>query len=169
MEFAIPLPEFVQQARQEQMKAKMHLRYMAEAEKALLEGKHLREQEADPRWQANYDIILAQLIAYQARIYEYGVALDAFIAAPKTAPLMKGGKQHMHWDIYTVKKTRTEESKPYIERANQLFAEIKKTHPGSPWSARATWEQRRGFGVDLRPEYRTPYKKVPNPMKPPKL
>jgi hypothetical protein len=169
MEFAITLPEFVQQARQEQVKAKMHLRYMAEAEKALLNGKHLREQEADPRWQANYDVILAQLIAYQARMYEYGVALDAFIAAPKTAPRMKGGKQHMHWDIQTVKKTRTEESKPYIERANNLFAEIKKSHPGSPWSARATWEQRRGFGVDFRPEYRTPYKQVSNPMKPPKL
>lgn len=169
MEFAIPLQDFVQQARQEQVKAKMHLRYMAEAEKALLNGEHLREQEADPRWQANYDIILAQLIAYQARIYEYGVALDAFIADPKTAPRMKGGKQHMHWDIHTVKKTRTEESKPYIERANNLFAEIKKTHPGSPWSARATWEQRRGFGVDVRPDYRTPYKKVSNPMKPPKL
>jgi hypothetical protein len=82
---------------------------------------------------------------------------------------MKGGKQHMHWDIHTVKKTRTEESKPYIERANNLFAEIKKAHPGSPWSARATWEQRRGFGVDLRPDYRTPYKQVSNPMKPPKL
>lgn len=169
MEFALPLQEFVNQARQEQMKAKLQLRYMAEAEQALLNGKHLREQEADPRWQANYDIILAQLIAYQARIYEYGVALDAFIAAPKTAPPMKGGKVHMHWDIHTIKQTRTEEAKPYIERANNLFAEIKKTHPGSPWSARAAWEQQRGFGVDLRPEYRTPYKNVPNPMKPPKL
>lgn len=169
MEFALQPQTFLQQARQEQTKAKMHLRYMAEAEKALIEGQQLREQEADPRWQANYDIILAQLIAYQARIYEYGVALDAFIAAPKTAPRMKGGKQHMHWDIHTVKKTRTEESKPYIERANRMFAAIKKAHPGSPWSARAAWEERRGFGVDLRPEYRTPYKQVPNPMKPPKL
>lgn len=169
MEFALDGPTFVQQARNEQAKAKMHLQYMAEAEKALLEGEHLRAQEADPRWQANYDIILAQLIAYQARIYEYGVALDAFIQSPKTAPPMKDKKVLRNWDIRTVKKTRTEEAKPYIERANKRFAQIKIDHPGSPWAARASWEQRRGFGVDLVPEYDLPIKKVPNPMKPPKL
>jgi hypothetical protein len=169
MEFALDGPTFLQQARTEQAKAKMHLRYMAEAEKALINGEHLRAQEADPRWQANYDIILAQLIAYQARIYEYGVALDAFIQAPKTAPLMKQDKRLVHWDIRTSKKTRTEESKPYIERANERFAQIKVDHPGSPWSARAAWELRRGFGVDLFPEYRIPIKKVANPIKPPKL
>jgi hypothetical protein len=169
MEFSLNPPEFVEQARREQEKAKMHLRYMAEAEKALLDGKHLREQEADPRWQANYDVILAQLIAYQARIYEYGVALDEFIKQPKTAPPTKSNKRLVHWDIGTMKKTRTEESKPYIERANDRFVKIREDHPGSPWSARANWEMRRGFGVDLFPEYRIPYKKVANPMKPPKL
>ena len=75
----------------------------------------------------------------------------------------------MHWDIQTIKKTRTEESKPYIDRANERFAEIKQEHPGSPWSARASWELSRGFGVDLRPEYRIPIKEVSNPMAPPKL
>jgi hypothetical protein len=169
MEFALDGPTFLQQARTEQAKAKMHLRYMAEAEKALIEGEHMRAQEADPRWQANYDIILAQLIAYQARIYEYGVALEAFIKEPKTAPPMKDTKRLVHWDIRTVKKIRTEESKPYIERANERFNQIKSDHPGSPWAARASWEMGRGFGVDLAPEYRIPIKKVKNPMKPPKL
>jgi hypothetical protein len=169
MEFSLEGPIFLQQARTEQSKAKMHLRYMAEAEKALIDGEHFRAQEADPRWQANYDIILAQLIAYQARIYEYGVALDAFIQSPKKAAPIKGDKRLVHWDIHTVKQVRTEDAKPYIKRANERFAQIKVEHPGSPWAARATWEQRRGFGVDLRPEYRLPIKKVKNPIKPPKL
>ncbi|MGI9473888.1 MAG: vWA domain-containing protein [Rubripirellula sp.] len=169
MEFSLNPPEFLQQARREQEKAKMHLRYMAEAEQRLLDGEHLREQEADPRWQANYDIILAQLIAYQARIYEYGVALDAFIQKPHEAAPTKGNRRLVHWDIRTVKKLRTEEAKPYVERANERFAQIKQDHPGSPWAARANWEMRRGFGVDLAPEYRIPYKQVSNPMKPPKL
>jgi hypothetical protein len=169
MSFSLNPQDFVAQARQEQTKAKMHLRYMADAEKMLIEGKHLREQEADPRWQANYDIILAQLIAYQARIYEYGIALDAFIEAPKSAKPNQGNKVLVQWDIQTVKKVRTEDAKPYIERANEQFAQIQKEHPGSPWAARAEWEIRRGFGVDLRPEYRLPIKKVPNPIKPPKL
>ncbi len=169
MSFSLVPQEFIQQTRQEQSKAKMHLRYMAEAEKALLEGSYLREQEVDPRWQANYDLILAQLVAYQARTFEYGVALDEFIAEPKKAVAMKGNRRLVHWDIHTVGKTRTEEAKPYIERAKRMFAEVQKNHPGSPWAARAAGELRRGFGVDLRPDYRQPYVKVANPMKPPKL
>ena len=169
MEFALTPQEFFQQARQEQAKAKMHLRYMAEAEQRMISGAKFREQEVDPRWQANYDLILAQLVAYQARTFEYGVALDDFIAAPKTAPPMKGVRKLVHWDIHTVAKIRTEEAKPYIERAKKLFAVVQKNHPGSPWSARAAGELRRGFGVDLRADYRVPYVQVTNPMKPPKL
>ena len=169
MEYSLNPQTFVQQGRENQEKAKLQLRYMAAAEKALIEGKKLREQEADPRWQANYDIILAQLVAYQARIYEYGIAIDAFIANPKKVPPKRGDRVLHNWDAYTVKKTRTEEAKPYIERARKMFAQIKVDHPGSPWSARADWELRRGFGVDFRPEYDLPYKKIPNAMKPPKL
>ena len=109
------------------------------------------------------------MVAYQARTFEYGVALDDFIKAPKTAPMMKGNRRLVHWDVHTVNKIRTEEAKPYIERAKQLFAEVQKNHPGSPWSARAAGELRRGFGVDLRADYHIPYVKVANPIKPPKL
>ncbi len=169
MEFSLVPQQFVQQTRQEQAKAKMHLAYMAEAEQALLSGAHLREQEVDPRWQANYDLILAQLVAYQARTYEYGVALDDFIKSPKQAPPTKGDKRLVHWDVQTVGKVRTEDAKPYIERARKLFAGVQQNHPGSPWAARAAGELKRGFGVDLRPEYREPYVKVANPIPPPKL
>ena len=169
MEFSLDPQKFVQQARQEQAKAKLQLQYMAQAEQTLIAGKKLREQEADPRWQANYDLILAQLVAYQARIYEYGVALDAFIAAPKTAAPTKGNRVLHNWDIHTVRQVRTEEAQPFIDRARSMFAEIKHEHPGSPWAARAQWELDRGFGVDLRPDYDLPYKNVPNAMAPPKL
>ncbi|MDM4019303.1 VWA domain-containing protein [Roseiconus lacunae] len=169
MDFSLDPQEFVQQARQEQAKAKQQLQYMARAEQSLIEGKKLRDQEADPRWQANYDLVLAQLVAYQARIYEYGVALDAFMANPKTAPQTRGDRVLHDWDIHTVKQVRTEEAKPYIDRARSMFAEIQEEHPGSPWAARAKWELDRGFGVDLRPQYDLPYKNVPNAMAPPKL
>lgn len=170
--FSLKPQDFIKQARREQEKAKMHLRYMAEAEQALLAGQHLREQEPDPRWQANYDLILAQLIAYQARIYEYGVALDAFIASPKTAAPMKGKKRLVHWDLRTVKKIRTEDAKPYVDRANDQFAYVVKNHPGSPWAARAKWEMRRGYGADLFADYHLPYKTLPasvKPIPPPKI
>jgi hypothetical protein len=169
MEFSLDRAQCVRQMRQEQAKAKMHLQYMAEAEKALAAGRKLRDQEVEPRWRGNYDIIYAQLIAYQARMYEYGVALEAFIQNPKTAPPMKGTARLVHWDVGTVKSVRTEESKPYIDRAIDLFKEVQETHPGSPWAARAAWEMRRGFGVDLHPDYHAPYIQVTNPSPVPKL
>ena len=168
MEFSLDRAEFAQQARQEQQKAKMHLQYMAEAEKALAAGKKLRDQEVEPRWRGNYDVIYAQLVAYQARIYEYGVALEVFMREPKTAPLMRGTDRLVHWDVGTVKQVRTEESKPYIDRATDLFKEVEEMHPGTPWAARAAWEMRRGFGVDLYPDYHHPYNGTVT-IKPPNL
>ena len=172
MDFSLNPQQFLQQARREQSKAKLQLTYMDQAEQALLAAAKLREQEADPRWQANYDLILAQLVAYQARIYEYGVALDVFIAKPKTAPAQKGQRFLASWRIHTMKQVRTEEAKPYIDRARSMFSEIKNEHPGSPWAARANWELARGFGVDVRPNYDIKYRTVPSNtklMKPPKL
>ena len=168
--------EFVKQARQAQTQAKTHLRYMAEAEARLLAGQELRSQEVDPRWQANYDLILAQLVAYQARTYEYGVAFDAAMQRPAQSP--GNNRVLAHWDIRTVDQIRTEEAKTYADRARSLFAEVQVNHPGSPWSARAENELGRGFGVDLRPAYRTRSRRVNRPtprppaitpIKPPKL
>jgi len=168
-EFPLTAPEFVQAARQNQQKALIMLRYMAEAEKALASGKQMREQEVDPRWQANYDLIMAQLIAYQARIYEYGAALEDFLRNPKTAPPTKGTLKLVHWDIGTQRQVRTEESKPYIERATSLLSSVAEDFPGTPWAERAKWETRRGFGVNLHPDYDEPYRDVPNPTPLPKL
>jgi hypothetical protein len=170
VEFSLDPGKFAAQVRENQQKALLHLKYLAEAQKALESGLSLREQEADPRWQANYDLIFAQIVAYQARIYEYGVALEEFMQNPKIVPLTKSPDLRLqNWDITTRKKTRTEESKPYIERANELFALVKENHPGTPWAARADWELRRGYGVDLVPEYERPPKQVTNPIPVPKL
>jgi len=154
VEFSPQYPEFVRQARIEQVKAKKYLIYLARVQKALEEGAVLREREANPRWQGNYDLMYAQLIAYQARIWEYGASLEEFIKNPKTAAPTKPPKLHfVHWDVVCRKKTLTEESKPYIERSTELFKVVKQNHPGTPYAGRADWELKRGFGVDFRPDY----------------
>ncbi len=169
--FSLEPQAFAQQVRQEQQKAVLYLRYLAEAEKALADGAELRRQEADPRWQANYDLIYAQLIAYQARIYEYGATLEAFLQKPKVAPLTKAPNLRLvHWDITTRQQTLTGEiAQPYIDRSRELFLQCISNHPGTPWAARAQWELDRGFGVDLVPDYDPPYIEVSNPMPVPKL
>ena len=163
----------VEQIRKEQGKAIQYLQYLSRVQKGFEQvGEPLRQQEADPRWQANYDLIFAQLIAYQARVWEYGAGLEAFAKKPPQVPLMKGPKARLyHWHIHNTKKTLTEESKPYIERSKALFQKVIAEHPGTPWAERASDELKRGFGIELRPEYRVPYKPPPGgvTIKPPKL
>ena len=170
MQFPLNLVDFTKRARLNQQKAIVFIKYLAEAQKVLEAAKKHREQEADPRWQANYDLIYAQSVAYQARLYEYGVALEEFIKNPKVAPLTKTPNLTLlHWDCHTVAKLRTEESKPYVEKSKALFLEVIAAHPGTPWAARAQWEMNRGFGVDVRPDYHPPYVKVSNPSPVPKF
>ena len=131
-------------------------------QKALEKGAVHRRDEADPRWQANYDLIYAQLIAYQARIWEYGASLEAFIKNPSVVPLTKPPDLHLvHWNVAVRKETLTKESKPYIERAREVFELVMQNHPGTPWAARADGELTRGFGVDFQPEYHRPDRSPP--------
>ena len=62
------------------------------------------------------------------------------------------------------------ESRPYIDRANELFKQLIADHPGTPWAARAEHEMKRGYGVDLYPEYDFPIPPYTGPLIPiPKL
>ena len=160
--FSPVFDEFVRQARQEQLKARGYLLYLARVQKALEQGAHHRTAEADPRWQANYDLIYAQLVAYQARIWEYSAALEEFIKRPKVVPLVKSPDLRLvHWDVTVRVPTLTKESQPYIERASKLFELVMENHPGTPWAARAYGERQRGFGVDFVPEYQRPSRGTP--------
>lgn len=161
--FSPEIPRLVQQARQEQAKAIVYLQYLARAEKEVAKMAEERRYEPSPRWQANYDLLYAQLIAYQARMYEYGAYLEEFIKEPKIVPAFKSPNlHHERWDIRTRKKTITGDVvEPYIERATQMFKEIIESHPGTPWAARAEVELRRGFGVELVEVYHGPDPVIP--------
>lgn len=162
VQFSPTFDEFVRQARREQAKAKDYLVYLLRVQRALEKGAHHREQEADPRWQANYDLIYAQLVAYQARMWEYMAALEAFVKDPKVVPLTKAPNLRLiHWDVTVRKQTLTKESGPYIERAGELYRLVMENHPGTPWAGRAHGELQRGFGVDFVPEYRRVYPELP--------
>ncbi len=163
--------EFVRQVKEEHAKAKTYLMYLDAAAKVLEENRQLREEEPSLRWKANYDLLYAQLLAYKVRIYEYGAYLDEFVKEPKVAPETKSPDLYLaHWTIATRRKTLTGElTASTIKRADDLFAEVIKQHPGTPWAARANWERRCGFGVELRTDYRCRYKDVDDPIPMPKL
>lgn len=162
--FSPQLPQLFEQAKTEQRKAIIYLDYLARVEKEVEKLATLRRNEASPRWQANYDLLHAQLVAYQARMYEYGAYLEQFMREPKIVPVMKGKNlTHVRWDITTRKRTITGKVvEPYIERATVMFEELISNHAGTPWAARAEHELQRGFGVELVEVY-----DAPNPYIPP--
>jgi hypothetical protein len=90
-------------------------------------------------------------------MYEYGAALEEFIKKPKIVPATKSPNlRHVRWDITTRQKTLTKEVAPYMERATEMFKGVIENHPGTPWAARAEWELRRGYGVQLVEVYHEP-------------
>lgn len=125
----------------------------------------LRAKEDSQRWRAAYDLIYAQCVAYRMRIFQYLVALDDHAASD---PKRKDVKDN-RWDLHYQPALRTptddqferlkkafniKESKAdYLakldserKRAIELFEQVKKDHPGTPWAARAEWDKNRGFG-----------------------
>jgi hypothetical protein len=149
--------QFLAQVRAEQRKATLLLQYLGEAQVVLEKASVHREQEPEPRWQANYDLMMAQIVAYQARAYEYGAFLEGFINSPQTFPITKPPNLTLnHFHIRTKKPVTTKDSIPYIEKSNELFKIVQQNHPGTPWAARADWELKRGFGIDITPVYYGP-------------
>ena len=155
----VPDPQaFAAQVRAEQAKAAVYVRYLHEAEQALEKIKSRRDNEPNPRWRANYDLLFAQVLAYKVRLYEYGAYLEAFVRNPKSVPFTKAPNLTLgRWDITHRTETITgEQTRSYIERSAQMFERVKKEHPGTPFAARAEFELSRGFGVELIEQYYGP-------------
>jgi hypothetical protein len=172
VEFSIDPQDLLKQIRQEQAKAIIYIDYLAKAERTVAAMEHLRKQEPSPRWQGNYDVLYAQLVAYQARMFEYGAYLEEFAANPKIAPRTRPPNlTHVQWDIRTRQKIITgEKVQPYIDRATAMFKAVIANHPSTPWAARAEYELQRGFGVELIPDYDGPHPIPTGPVIPiPKL
>lgn len=112
-----------------------------------------RHQEPSPRWQANYDMLLAQSVAYRVRAIEYMAYLDGFLKSPKA---LKDPKT-THWHMVALPRTITGEmTDADVARAKELFQAVITNHPGTPYESRARWEINRGFGVEMVEHYHDP-------------
>jgi hypothetical protein len=163
VEFSPDLPNLMKQIQIECEKATIYGTYLSRVEQEMERLKTHRRHEASPRWQANYDLIYAQVIAYQARMFEYRAYLLEFAKNPKFVPATKPPNlRHTGWDIHTRKQYITGKVvEPYIERATAMFNGVIADHPGTPWAARAEAELKRGFGVHLIEEYHGPGRSIP--------
>src|SRR5439155_14093166 len=146
VEFSTDYETLARQIQQELQKAAVYLPYLARAEETVGKMQKERRYEASPRWQANYDLLYAQLIAYQARMYEYAAYLESFlrdlqayVSNPtnpknkfKPPPTAKSPNLiHDEWHIRTRQQTLTgDKVKSHIERATAMFKEIMANHAG---------------------------------------
>lgn len=164
--FSIEKAEFAKQAQAEMEIARKMIVYLETAEKALEKVQPLREREESPRWRANFDLMYGQVLAYQVRLWEYGVYLDFFSKNPKVIKNIFGPMRPTNnWHVRSVATTITgDKHKEKKEKAIAVFKKVMLEHAGTPYSARAEYEMRRGFGVDMFEDYddpRRPGVKVP--------
>lgn len=183
MTFSPQPSAFANQVNTELQKSVFYYQYLGAAEKALEDLKKQRDREPLPRWQANYDLIYAQLLAYEARLWEYGAYLEAFIKSPKQFDPPKPDRQIADWRIAMRKKrlgeamagnpsetserrAKAQKNEALIARSTELFKAVIREHAGTPWAARAEAELNRGFGVELNAHYYNPLYVAPVPARP---
>ncbi|MEQ8785010.1 MAG: vWA domain-containing protein [Pirellulaceae bacterium] len=158
--FSSSAKKFFEEVREEQTQAMRYLTYLDAAAKELDSMAPLRQQETSPRWQANYDLVFAQVLAYTARRYEYNSRLDRFVrelqANPGMIPLTKPGSMQLSGFNVTPSSETIggEVTDKLIARSEAMFRELVEQHPGTPWAARAEKELQRGFGFAMSPQYR---------------
>jgi hypothetical protein len=159
----------------EMAKARQYVLYLDAAERALRDAQPLRGREKEPRWRAHYDLTLAQVVAYKARVYEYGAYLALFKQNPKPFDPPTPNRALLRWDLNERGATVADKiSGPVAENATNMFKAIIAEYPGTPWATRAEYELSRGYGIDLRPQYYNPNpppggRRPVTPFAPPKI
>jgi hypothetical protein len=126
--------------------------------------KKYRDREPDKRWQAHYDLILAQSVAYQIKAFEYVACLREMVALaqsgrlkPSRAPIP--GQLDVYWVINhsTQPKAPKKETEAHYPVAKQLLEEVIQRHPNTPWADLARDELARGFSCQWNEEAHTPH------------
>ena len=109
----------------------------------------LRDREPDKRWQAHYDLMLAQIVAYQVKAYEYRACLAEMVQTRPKPSKMPSPQLSIEWDLDhspEPKAPKEQTAKKYAE-ANRLLKRVIELHPKTPWADLAQDELDRGLSV----------------------
>jgi hypothetical protein len=115
-----------------------------------LEGlQKLRDREPTKRWQAHYDLMLAQIVTYQVKAYEYRACLAEMVNTLPKPTKLPTPNLIVEWELHhsrTPKAPKEETAKKYAE-AQKLLRLVIERHPKTPWADLAQDELNRGLGV----------------------
>ena len=82
-DFPINRDELIQATAKEGEKTAFKLSRLLEIQKILENLKNLRNCELEKHWQAQYDLMLAQTVAFQVTAFEYGALMAQLVLKPR--------------------------------------------------------------------------------------
>jgi hypothetical protein len=156
--FPIDTAELVKAAIEEGEKATVTLNVLLDVQKRLESLAKLRDREPAKRWQAHYDLMLAQTVAFEVKAYEYRALMASIV---KSTPLPKrqpAPDSVITWRVDHAKAPwapQNETSKKYAE-AERLLKQVIARHPKTPWADLAQDTLDRGFSVQLTEWHHNP-------------
>ena len=118
-------------------------------QKRLEQMQKLRDREPDKRWQAHYDLMLAQIVAYQVKAYEYRACLAEMVQTRPKPSKPPSPQLSIEWDLVhspEPKAPKEQTAKKYAE-AIRLLKRVIELHPKTPWADLAQDELDRGLSV----------------------
>ena len=120
---------------------------LSEAEEALKKVEEQRGQEP-PRWQANYDYILARVKTQLAYLNEYSALLGQ-MRKDQQPPL--DPKVHTGWRVASQPTVNDSTAKKFANDAKKLFEQLIKEHPDTPWEVLAKRDKMTHLGLEWQP------------------
>ncbi|SIO33127.1 von Willebrand factor type A domain-containing protein [Singulisphaera sp. GP187] len=144
------------------------LNVLLKIEDRLTALKPLRDREPLKRWQAHYDLMMAQVVAYQVKAYEYRACVDEMGKAPPKPKTMPSQSLVVEWaiDHSPDRKAPKENTQKKYVQAQALLKQVIEAHPKTPWADLAQDELSRGLGCQRtewhhNPQYEERAKLIP--------
>ena len=153
-DFPIEPAEFIKAAIEQGEKATIKLNQLLLIQARLQQAIKERERDPEKRWQAHYDLTLAQTVAFQVKAYEYRVLMASIAKAPPRPKHLSTPDNLVIWVVNHSKEPlapRNETAKKYAE-AERLLKDVIFRHSKTPWADLAQDILSRGFSVRLDEE-----------------
>jgi hypothetical protein len=157
-DFPVESEELVKAALQEGEKAGVKLNFLLDVQRRLENLAKVREREPEKRWQAHYDLMLAQTVAFQVKAYEYRALMASISKAPPVPKRQAGPDLVITWVVdhsTTPLAPKSDTAKKYAE-AERLLKQVIARHPKTPWADLSQDALNRGLSVQLKEWHHNP-------------
>ncbi|NOZ22042.1 MAG: VWA domain-containing protein [Planctomycetes bacterium] len=143
------------QTKEENRKAQRLLKLVDRALDELepLRSQSRKEKYAGKRWQANYDLTMAQLARLKFQIREYIHVTDQALRRgfPKPKKRQKFNLFAVTYDRQATEAASGRRGDREMERARDMLTRVARDYNGTPWAEIAKQELRRTMPLEMRP------------------